>query len=235
MVEYQNPLWSIFEGIRTALGQAGPVTVAAAAGVFGLIVLGSFATGWLFLAILVAHVGLTIAALTVLGMRVWPRFFFTDIALAMVLIVPGVSMIAHWVGRRVPGLIAPSRALGLAVVLMVVLSALLASRNYTAPKQDLVGAVSYVAEVRNGDEPVYAITYSADLFNRHFGTDWVRLTDAADYEAAITGPSNGVYVVTFPQRAFRLFPGLKDTDQFETLKRFRGTLGDGAILILRQK
>jgi len=234
MVEYQNPIWTIIEGVRTTLGTTGTLSLAMAGAMLVLLITGAAYTGWVFLALLLVHIVLTIAALLVLGMRIWPRFFFVDIGLALVLIVPGVAFYSDLIARPFRRIIAPARFFQLAVMLMVVLSSALAWRNYTAPKQDLAGAVAFVQEVRREGEPVYAITYSADLFNRHFGTDYIRLTDPVDLWEAQKTDGSTLYVVTFPQRSFRLFPGLRNAS-YERLKVFPGTLGDGRILILRRE
>lgn len=235
MAEYQNPLWSLLEGLRTGLGRDGWIMTAAGLGVLIFMLLGTAYSGWTFFLLFVAHIGLTLVALTVLGMRIWPRFFFTDIAFALILIVPGVALVSDWLGRIMPKLLPPRRVWVLGVLAMAALSSALAYRNYTAPKQNLEGAVAYVAEHRAEGEEVYAITYSADLFNRHFGTDWNRLTTPTDLWHAMKVQGSGLYVVTFPQRAFRLFPGLRNDRNFEVLERFPGTLGDGRILILRRR
>jgi uncharacterized membrane protein len=234
MLEYQNPIWTIIEGVRTAIGTTGMLSLALAGAMLILLITGGAYTGWVFVAILLVHIALTIGALLVLGMRIWPRFFFADIGLALILIVPGVAFYSDLIARPFRKLIAPRRFFHVAVVLMVLLSAAMAWRNYTAPKQNLQGAVEYVAQIRLPDEPVYAITYSADLFNRHFETDYIRLTVPTDLWAANQKDGSKLFVVTFPSRSFRLFPGLRN-ESYEMLQAFPGTLGDGRILILRAK
>jgi 4-amino-4-deoxy-L-arabinose transferase-like glycosyltransferase len=234
MQEYQNPVWTIIEGVRTAIGTTGVLSLALAGIMLVLLLTGGAYTGWVFVAILLAHIALTIVALLVLGMRIWPRFFFADIGLALILIVPGVAFFSDLIARPFKRILEQKRFFQLAVVLMVILSCALAWRNYTAPKQNLQGAVEYVAEIRRAGEPVYAITYSADLLNRHFGTDYIRLTDPTDLWKAQKQAGSKLFVVTFPQRSFRLFPGLRN-QSYERLKVFPGTLGDGRILILRHE
>ncbi|MGB0661418.1 MAG: glycosyltransferase family 39 protein [Mangrovicoccus sp.] len=239
MKEYQSPIWTIYEALRTALGTAGPLVSAV-----GLLVLGLATTGGvraknarLFAPVVAMHIGLTILLLLALGMRIWPRFFFADVAFLMILIVMGVAAICAWMGRW-PGLQRLAAALfPLAAVTMLVISAGLAARNYMAPKQDLAGAVALVEALRRPGEPVYAVGPAAQVFSDYYGMDWAALDNSDDWDQALEGPGSMIFVVAFPSRMFRTIPDLDatvDDGRVSLLADLPGTLGDGHVAVLRR-
>lgn len=238
MVEYQNPLWSLLEGVRTALGSAGMVVALVAGAIVFLSVLGGINTrkaSPLYGPVVGVHVLLTLVLLLALGMRIWPRFFFADIGFLMLLIVLGVRMVCTWAGGiiRVPSGV----FFAASSVAMLLLSGALATRNYTAPKQNLVGAFEYVENTRQAGEQVYAVGFASEVFIGHFGADWGAIMTDADYLAAKSTTKATIFVVAFPARSLRKVAALDaDTeDQMTLMRRFPGTLGDGAVLVFRRE
>ena len=250
MQEYQNPLWTAFEAIRTGIGHAGPLTALVGAAVLILSILGAIALhrdAPLFAPTTFLHIGLTAGLLMAVGMRIWPRFFFVDIAFLMLLIVMGVrlccALIGHFIGgERV------SRALFiLAAVAMTAISAYLAKRNYDFPKQDLAGAFAFTEAERTAETRVYSIGYAGQDFRDYYKADWPILFTNDDYIAAMAEPGPVILVVGFPERNFRDVPQLAvDADVFgptnvcapdhtapvlKTLRCFGGTLGDGNVIV----
>ena len=237
MLEYQNPLWSLLEGVRTAIGSAGVVVPVLAASIIFLSILGGVAASAkspLYGPCVAVHIVLTLVLLLALGMRIWPRFFFADIGFVLLLIVLGVRMVSTWISTVVG---ARSGVVFVAAsVAMIAISSALAVRNYTSPKQNLAGAYELVQATRKGDDRVFAVGQAAALFTGYFGADWGVIMNDADYQKAssIQGPM--LFVVAFPARSFRAVPLLdKDTEAGMTLvRRFAGTLGDGAMLVFRR-
>lgn len=239
MKEYQSPIWTAYEAIRTGIGAAGPLVVAVGAVVLILVSVGSAGCGRapLFPILVLVHFALTIVLLLALGMRIWPRFFFTDIGFLMLLIVMGVQMICGWMGR-LPGLSRfAGRLFPLAAAAMVVISVGLAARNYMAPKQDLAGAVARVAELQSPQDRVYALGPAAAAFTDYHGMDWTAIEDETDWAAAMADPGPFLAVVAFPGRMFRTIPDMDagvDDGRLTIVAELPGTLGDGDVVILRR-
>lgn len=239
MKEYQSPLWTAYEAIRTGLGEAGPRVTLVGAAVLTLSLLGAVALrrrSTLYAPIVFGHILLTGALLSAVGMRIWPRFFFTDIAFLLLLIVLGVRLACTFSARLLP--FAPARAyFPAAIILMLLFSSGLAWRNYTAPKQDLVGAVAFVERIRQPGERVYATLHSGEIFTGHFGQDWGTIWTDEDYAKAIAEPGPALFVVTFPGRTERTLTKLAadhDAGTLTELIHLPGTLGDGGIFVLRR-
>lgn len=250
MKEYQNPLWTAFEAIRTATGNAGPLTALTGGAAVLLSLL-----GWIaahrdaphFAPAVFLHMVVTVALLMAIDMRIWPRFFFTDIAFLMILIVLGVqlgsALIAHLI--RAPRL--AGAIFGLGVIGMVGISALLALRNYQFPKQDLRGAWSLARELEQQGARIIAIGHAGSNFHARFGANWPVLYTDAEYRSAIDRDGPVVLIVGFPARVFRDLPQLAADagalpgmdicspghrgPVLRTLRCFPGTLGDGNVIV----
>ncbi|WP_170412485.1 glycosyltransferase family 39 protein [Ruegeria arenilitoris] len=240
MQVYQNPIWTMVEGVRTAIGNTGPLTVIVA--VAGLVAiafgaLGTHAKQPLFFVTIAMHIVVTLVILMSLDMRIWPRFFFVDIGPVIVLVVVGCGYGAGLVARlfRRPQISRPLFIAG--VLVMVAVSMFLVQRNYDAPKQNLAGAFAFVEETRGPSERVYAINPGGPVFESHFDADWITIGDAEGYAKAMEQPGPVALVVLFPNRMLRVIPRLgTDADKELELERtFAGTLGDGHVLIYRRK
>lgn len=238
MQEYQSPLWSAAEAIRTGLGEAGALNLLVGAAVLALSLAGAMrlrARSPLFAPAVVLHIGLTVAILMGLGMRIWPRFFFVDIGLLLILIVAGVEAVCLRLGR-IGGQDAGRGLFVVAAIVMLALSSVLAARNWRAPKQDLAGAFAMVEAARQPGERIYAVGYAGNVFRSHFGADWGVIFTEAEYRAAVGQPGPITVVVAFPGRNFRLIPQLQADRGTVMAERawLPGTLGDGGVAILHR-
>ncbi|MCB2115969.1 MAG: glycosyltransferase family 39 protein [Rhodobacteraceae bacterium] len=239
MQEYQSPLWTAFEAIRSGIGSAGPLVALVGAAVVILSILGAIAIhrdAPLFAPATFLHIAVTVGLLMAVGMRIWPRFFFVDIGFLMFLIVMGVQLSCAVIGHFIGGERLSRALFALAAVAMVAISALLAARNYTAPKQDLAGAFQMVEGMRQPGDRVVALGYAGENFGPYFHADWAIAYTDADYRAALAAPGRVYLVVGFPERVFRDIPAF-DSDRkagLTELRIFPGTLGDGAVIVYRR-
>ena len=253
MQEYQNPLWTAMEAIRTGVGQAGALTAITGLAVLTLSLLGACALRRrepLFGIVTFGHIILTAALLMAVGMRIWPRFFFIDIGLLMVLIVLGVQFCCELAGRILGKPAAGRMIFIVGVVAMAAISILMAKRNYAFPKQDLEGAFVFVHETAVPGDRIYSVGYSGQDFRDWYETDWPILFTNDDYLKALAEPGPVTLVVGFPERNFRDVPQLAaDANVFgatnvcatdhiapilKTLRCFGGTLGDGNVIVFRR-
>ncbi|WP_209599254.1 glycosyltransferase family 39 protein [Ruegeria sp. HKCCSP351] len=239
MQEYQSPVWTVLEGLRTAIGDTGPLTMIVAFG--GLIALAFGAAGAhsaqpLFFPSIVMHIVVTLAILLSLDMRIWPRFFFVDIGPVIIFAVIGCWHGAGIVARAIsqPRIGMPLFAIGVAA--MIALSVLLVQRNYAAPKQNLAGAFAFVEQTRTPSERVYAINPGGPVFENHFNANWTTIGDPETYAKAIAQPGPVTLVVLFPNRMFSAIPQLRQDakGQLDLVHDFPGTLGDGNVHVYRR-
>ena len=78
---------------------------------------------------------------------------------------------------------------------------------------------------------------SGPIYQEYFEADWENIRTPEDYEQAMAQPGPLILVVTFPARMFRTIPKMKQdvAETLELVRRFRGTLGDGDVLVVRRK
>ena len=237
--QYGNPLWTITEGLRGAFDDLGPEVVIAAVVAVALMVLGAVRGKRpvpLFGAVVLVHIVATLALLRLIGMRIWPRFFLLDIGFVLLLLTLGVREACAIVAQR----FAPRQApllFGLATAAMLAISLALALRNYTAPKQDLTGAITAANALRRPGERIDAVSFAGDVFIGHYHAPWGQIWTSQDYARELARPGPLTLVVGFPERSFATIPELKrdrDAGRIRVVRRLPGTLGDGAVVILQR-
>jgi len=233
MQEFQNPVWTVLEAVRTVASGLGPLIGIVALAVITLSILGAARIKPrepLFAMVVLAHILLTMLLLYSLGMRIWPRFFFVDIGFLLALIVLGVAFVCDYLKRWIP------HAFTIAVAAMLLISAGLAFQNYRAPKQNIQGPIDLITRSAESNDEIYAAGFVGKLYVDHLTPDWKLIMTAEDLQRALTNPARKWLVVGFPGRSFRAIDGLDDAvEAFDLVERFPGTLGDGAILVFRQR
>lgn len=255
MKEYQNPVWTAWEAIRTGIGSDGALVPVVGLAALAICLLGAVSLNRrapLFAPSVALNILLTTAILMAVGMRIWPRFYFVDIGLLMILIVAGGRYLCDLAGRVFgsPRVAAALWVLG--VTLLVIVSALMAKRNYAFPKQDLAGAFAYVEAERKPGDRAIALGHAGQNFPEYYGADWPVVFTDAEYRAALAAPGTVFVVVGFPAREERdirayaadagLHAGFDICDDptppgatLKIAKCFPGTLGDGYVLVFRRE
>ena len=235
MVKVSTPGWAAAETLRALkVGWgAGVVVVAvlalAAAGVWRL----CRASPVILALFLAPGAGMVAGAALARG-TMYPRFFFFMAGFAVLIMAAG----AFWSGSAASVAIghpAKGRKFGTAIcAILIAASAVSLRSNYRNPKQDFSGARAFVEEHRGPQEKVMTIGVTIRPYREYFGLDWPAVRTAADVNAnREQAPAWLVY--SFPRYVRASYPDvwtLVETD-CESQTRFRGTLGDGDILVCR--
>lgn len=237
MREYQNPFWTLLEGLRTMGGSGGLMLVAVPAAALAAIVglVGLIRRAPVIALVGVLHIVLTLCALLALNMRIWPRFFFTDIAFALMFITHGAAICAVWAGAAAEAVrlkaLTSSRVFAVGAVLMLCASAFLALRNYAVPKQDFPGAIAVIGPQQNAS--VGAVGLAGEVYEPYLGTGWPQVVDAADLRSLARPGARTWAVVIFPSRTRRENADVMQVlqSEFDLVRILPGTLGDGAVLV----
>ncbi|MEZ4218140.1 MAG: glycosyltransferase family 39 protein [Myxococcota bacterium] len=241
---WKNPLWTAVEIVRGL--RLGPASAAAALVAFAIAATGfaSIARARPFHALLIALPPVvTLAALVAIGFNIWPRYFLTSLAFAAVVLMRGIFASAEALARRgAPGALArPARVGTAAGVAVVALSAATLVQNYRFPKQDYAGARDFVAAERAPGDAVVAAGLAAYSYASLYAPDLREIDDAATLEALRSERAAGggrVWVIySFPLHLRSTAPELYAALErdFEPIRTFRGTLGDGDVHVLRSR
>lgn len=239
VAEWKNPLWTVVESLRSfgALAFAAPIAIVFIA--LGVVRLWSIAP--LIAAPYLLHAPLTLAILTSLSMRIWPRYFFTDIAFLFMALVVGAFWFAEVFADRVllakrPHLSA-NRLKALGFAFMIAASLPLLVRNYSLPKQDFSGALAFIEQHAAADAVRATIGLSDVYFNEYMSLNWPSPKTVGELEA-LEREGRQVWVTTaFPSHARAYYPEIQekiDAD-YEVATRLKGTLSGGDIIIYRSR
>lgn len=225
-------------GLRAGLGAAG-VAVMAALLIVGCV---SFARqSPLVAGLLILPGAFNAAALLILRYGAYPRSFLYVMPLALLLAVRGAAVLGGWAAER----LAPpdrrvryARALEVtAVGLLVCASAWALRWNYRFPKQDYRGALRHALTVKAPQDEVAAVGLAALSYRRYYAP-WLRFPQTPEELLSLAGGGRRVWVLlSFPRDMRLRFPDLTRVleSEFEPVARFRGTLGDGDLYLIRSR
>lgn len=239
MREFQNPLWTLIEGVRTA-GGSGVLMLVAAPAALAVAALGA----WDLVkrvpalpAVALLHIALTLGGLLALHMRVWPRFFFTDIVFVLMFIAAGTFVLARLLGalaaRMRLGFADAPRLAVLGAAVMLAGSAVLAARNYAMPKQDFDGPVALLKAEGAPPSSVGAIGLAAPVYDVWPRTGWRPVETAGDLDRLTPAKGRRWAVMAFPGRTVREKPDVAEAlaHGYRLVHIFPGTLGDGEVQV----
>lgn len=237
VVEWKSPFWTIVETLKSfgVLGYAVPLALGFAA--IGAVRMLRTAP-WIVAPYLI-QIPLTLFILLALSMRVWPRYFFIDIAFLMTAVVVGAFAFAEFFARRANAAgivkINPTALKTAGFAVMAAASVPLLVRNYEEPKQDFDGARAFIESERGGADRVATLGLATVYFNDFRRLGWPKVVTPAD----LAPPTDGrLWVVSaFPSHAAAHFPREVAilTSDFEEARRFKGTLSGGDVIVYRSR
>lgn len=233
---WKNPLWTLAElasGIQLNFG--GGIAVVAALAVVGAGLWSYARTRPVVLGLLFIPTILCAGVVIALGHHLWPRFFFFEIGFAALVAVRGTIIIAQWIAGRVfkwkePIPFAVSSVCGVALVLAAAASVPMVY----GPKQDYVSASAFIqANLQPGD--VVTTAGLTVLPSQFYKTNWTVVEDAKELKALSESASRTWFVYTFPNVLAADSPDILELvrNEFQLIRTFDGTVGDGAIMVTR--
>jgi hypothetical protein len=233
--EWKNPLWTLVE-IAGSL-QLGPASLVAAVVALALATVGflSIARRNLAHAALMAlPTPITLAALLLVNFNIWPRYFLVSLCFASIIAVRGIFAICaaraapSWLRSR------PRELATAGCVAVIALSSVAMLQNYRFPKQDYPSARDFAIEHAAPGEPVLAAGLASYAYSTYYAPDLRVLEDVAQLDA-LRAESPVWLIYSFSVHLRSTMPEIWERIErdFEVVRSFPGTLGDGAIHVLR--
>lgn len=187
------------------------------------------------------------AVVTVMGAfaargTMYPRFFFLLAGFALLIGMRGCFVTAEWVARRLCWSETAGHRLGAAVAgAVIVLSAATVPLNWRYPKQDFEGAMAYVEREAGSSDRIVVADVTASVYGPYYDRPWhvVRSGEEMDgWRRKVEAGGRPLwFVYTFPRYLEKFSHSLATYAQRECtgdrVRRFRGTVGDGDILVCR--
>lgn len=244
LAEWRSPLRALTE-IGASISAAGPLVPFILLGAVLVLCAGIVALyrrAPVLTAIYVVHVPLATILLYLVGVRIWPRYFFVDIGFIMMALVEGVgvwsALIAGWLGleRRWP---ASRQALTVTgVVLMLLVSVGLLARNYAYPKQDYIAARDHVLRTAAPQDGIAAVGLAAYAYGHYYAPQFASVETGADLERLRARTPGATWLLmSFPHQVLSARPDVSAelNRHFDKVAVFPGTLGDGAVWVYRSR
>ncbi len=238
--EWKSPLWMLREtlrglGLGLALGSAGLV----GAGVlFGSGLVSTARRSPALAALFLLPPLLGAATMIGLGRNLWPRFFFNVFGFGALFGVRGAMVLGAWAAARIPSPAwrpAPTAAGLVLAVGLVAASAVTLPRVYRHPKQDFSGARDFVLGSRAPGDRVVAVGLAGEAYRRYYAPDWPVAGSLEELRGLQPATGSTWVLVTLPGHLAATAPALSAAleREFETVRVFPGTVGDGAVWVHR--
>jgi 4-amino-4-deoxy-L-arabinose transferase-like glycosyltransferase len=236
---WTDPLWLVAEVVRNlAIIPGGVAAVAAGVAVLGL--------GWWSLfrrhgsaaMAMVLPVALCAVTMIVLAHNLWPRFFFFAMGFALLLVVEGALRLGELAGRLFRGRALLTRNLGLGVAGLLVAAFIVTSGKARAlPKQDYLGAKTYIeARLAPGDA-VVTVGLAAKVYQDYYAPHWAVASTPEELDDLRRNHRRLWLVYTLPVQLQGFEPGLWAAIQrdFVVVSVFPGSLGGGEVYVCRER
>ncbi len=230
-VTVATPAWAVLEtlrGLRVGFGTVGVLAVFALAGLGGLDYLRRQRdiALLLFLPAIVA-VPVMLAA----GVAMRPRFFFSFLGFALLMLVRGAMETGRAVQRRIRFQERRPWMVGVAlVVLTAAISAESMRDNYKYPKQDFDAALRFVERSRLPGEPVATGGLARLVYDWYYEKPWTQIATADDLEDLCASAERVWIVYSFEDYMDRrLVNRIREGCQRRQV--FPGTLSGGEVIV----
>lgn len=192
---------------------------------------------------------LSLAFLVINGLTFSPRFFLPALPVGLMAAVQGVYTIGEMVGRQVVERyrpLAPRFATAALVLLVLAVSLSSLRYYYSTPKQAYRASIKYVESERTNGEPVIVVDlaeqgyrYYGDLMGTRKDHDYYFVQSQEELDSVLsTHPNEQSLVVTTLPRFLRARKPELDAQiqqEWEVIRSFPGTIGDGQISVWAPK
>ena len=170
-----------------------------------------------------------------LGRNLWPRMFFSEFGFFAAIAVVGAlacgQLLCHLLNRQVKIIHhAP-------VVMIAIFFALSMTKVYQYPKQDFASARDYVRRQVRENDAVVALHMAGQVYRLYYAPEWPEIISVDELNKYKSKQGYTWVLFTLPSYIETAFPVLykKLENDYEQMKIFPGTLGDGDIIVLRSK
>jgi mannosyltransferase len=241
MTERLNPVWTVVEILRS-FGEITPLLLPSVIVALGLMAIGmvSLLRKQAIIPILfLLHIILMVTLLLALSMRIWPRFFLIDMGFVLFFITEGVFICSQYISRvlkhftswKISGNIL---FVSLSAVMLIISSGMLL-KNYQFPKQDFEAAAKFLKAKQVGENINAIGPGAARFFTEYYGVDSRKIKSVDDLKLSEESSDNTWVVMTFPNQTARSHVAVMEhlEKNYFLAKTFRGTMGDGNVLIYR--
>ncbi len=236
-IAWRNPLWLVNEilrnlGVGVALGWFGIIS-AFLVGLYGLICCAKRDLLFVFLSL--APAVLLGGVMFALDRNLWPRMFFSELGFFAAIAVVGAlgfgQLLSNTLNKQIKSIYyAP-------VILICLFFVLSMPKVYRYPKQDFTSARDYVREHATDQDAVVGVHLAGKMYRIYYAPEWTEINTVEEHNEHKSKKGYTWVLYTLPGFVKSAFPALFKIleSDYEHMKTFPGTLGDGNIIVLRSK
>jgi mannosyltransferase len=231
--EWQSPVWFLTEALR-GLGQGVPggwLTLGAGVVVVAAGLISYWRRSRAVVAVMLLPAFVSGVALLALEHNLWPRFFFFSAGFGILILIRGGFALVEWLLPRKFRFLAP-----VATGLVIVASALTVPRAWH-PKQDFSRASEFLDEVTRPGDSVVTVDLTRFPYQDYYRKEYRPVDSLAQLERIESADRQTWVLYTFPIRLAAVQPQIwaRLQGQYTTAARFPGTIGGGAIVVMKSK
>ena len=239
---WTNPIWAIIEMLRGLQIEFSTFLVVGIAFLIFISGLVSYTkTNSIVVALLVIPVVMGAIVLIVLHRHFYPRFFFFELGIGILVLIRGISVIADFLARQMQHVISWSNLnrifRTLLAGMIIIVSTLSLYHNYRYPKQDYLGALDYVEKNCNKDDIIITAGHTSYPYKNYYAP-YLKPVETIDEMEEIVSQNRAIWLIySFPDHMEAFYPGMLSIIQkkFTLVKEFPGTLGGGTLFVCKSK
>jgi hypothetical protein len=156
---------------------------------------------------------------------------------AAIILVRGLTLSGDFLSRALH--LDPVKAplVGVALCLAAIGGSAISVARAYQPKQDYGAALEFVQNERRLGDAVLTVGLTVFPYERFYKADWVKVTTLEELNQARSRATRTWLVYTMPVVLQAASPEIKAAvdDEFETVKKFSGTLNGGEIVVALAK
>ena len=235
---WRTPLWLFNEAFRS-------MGIDATLGWFGLAVvlfIGAICyywyakQDWIFLLLAISPGLILGSTMFALGRSLWPRMFYNEIGFILMFLCVALlaigDIICKVLNKNKTGFISTLPVILLALFLLSSLPYL-----YQYPKQDYTGARDFVVTQKTAEDNVLGLHMAGRVYSIYYKKDWPEVNTIAEINQSMSHNGYTWLIYTLPGHIQDAKPDIYSylKTNFNIIKVFHGTLGDGDIIVTKSK
>ena len=233
---WKQPLWAVLELLKAIeINFTGVIAAIGALLVFGIGLWSLARTKPVVVELMILPAVACAPVVIGLGHHVWPRLFFFTFGFAALVVVRGTMLLGQKAGQLVK--MSPLNACRLGTVFatgLILVSTVSLPRAY-APKQDYLAALNFIEAEKQPGDAVAMVGLVVFTYKNLYVRDWPEVDTLAQLDSIRSRSRHTWLLYTFSTHLSAVYPEIMRAinKDFQTVKQFPGTVGDGSIIVTR--
>jgi len=233
---WKQPLWAILEFMAAIkIGFAGMIAAVGALLVFGIGLWSFVQTEPSVVQLMILPALACAAAVVGLGHHLWPRLFFFTFGFAALIVVRGAIVLGQKAGHLLK--ISPIGAcrLGTAFATVLILVSAFSLPHAYLPKQNFSAALKFIDASKEPGDTVAMVGLVTFTYKNFYVRDWREVKTVEELNSIRSHSKRTWLLYTFPTHVTAVYPEIMRSikQDFQIVKQFPGTVGDGSIFVSR--